>query len=76
MIKVAISEFRAQMPKYLSQVSKGNTILLTSHGQEISEIKQPVNHQESAKTQLAQIAKSAKIGDITSPVVEDFEVSR
>jgi len=76
MKKVAISEFRAHMPKYLTQVKEGNTILLTSHGQEVAELKQPTNRKEAAQHQLAQIAKSAHIGDIVTPVIDDFSAAQ
>ena len=52
MVKVAISEFRAHMSKYLMYVLEGQEILLTSRGKEIAELRQPVNRQEAARAKL------------------------
>ena len=73
MVKIAISEFRAHMSKYLMYVMEGKVVILTSHGKEVAELKQPTSKQESAKAQLEQIAMEAEVGDITTPVIDAFE---
>ncbi len=75
MIKVAISEFRAHMSKYLVHVMKGEVVLLTSHGKDVAELRQPTDRREAARLQLEQIAKFAKIDDIEFPVMDDFGVA-
>ena len=72
MVKVAVSEFRTHMSKYLMYVLEGQEILLTSRGKEIAELRPPVNRQEAAKEKLARIAATAQIGDIISPVIDEF----
>ncbi|MCI5132593.1 MAG: type II toxin-antitoxin system Phd/YefM family antitoxin [Candidatus Electrothrix sp. EH2] len=76
MVKVAISEFRAHMSKYLMYVLEGQEILLTSRGKEIAELRQPVNRQEAAREKLARIAATAETGDIVSPVIDDLGAAR
>ncbi|MCI5222302.1 MAG: type II toxin-antitoxin system prevent-host-death family antitoxin [Candidatus Electrothrix sp. AR4] len=76
MVKVAISEFRAHMSKYLMYVLEGQEILLTSRGKEIAELRQPVNRQEVAREKLARIAATAEVNDVVSPVIDELGVTR
>ena len=76
MVKVALSEFRAHMSKYLTYVLEGQEILLTSRGKEIAELRQPVNRQEAAKEKLARIAATAEINDVVAPVIDELGVTR
>ena len=72
-MKVAISEFRANMAKYITQVMNGQVVTLTSHGQEVVEMKKPTTNKKEAKLRLAKLAKKAKVGDVISSTMDGFE---
>ena len=76
MVKVAISEFRAHMSKYLMYVMEGKEVLLTSRGKEVAELKQPTDRKEAAKAQLKKLARTAKVSDVVSPVADKFGVAQ
>jgi prevent-host-death family protein len=73
MVKVAVTEFQAHMDQYLANVMKGQIIVLTSDGQPVAELKQPSDHRKLARAKLKEMAAMAKVGDVVSPVIDDFE---
>ena len=75
MVKIAISEFRAHMSKYLMYVMEGKEIVLTSHGKEVAELKQPTDRKKDAKQRLARLAETAELGDVLSPAIDEFGAS-
>jgi prevent-host-death family protein len=74
MQKVAVSEFRANLVSFLKRVEKGETIALTSRGQEVAKIIPPDDKIKEAKKALKKIRQTAVIGDIVSPIDEEWEV--
>jgi prevent-host-death family protein len=68
MITVNISEFRANLLKYLEIANTGQQISITSNGKWLATVSPPVDQQATAREQLAAIAASAQIGDIVSPI--------
>ncbi len=74
MEKVAVSEFRANLVSFLKRVEKGEVIALTSRGQEIAKIVPPDDKVKNAKNALKKLQNSAVIGDIISPINEEWEV--
>ena len=73
MQKVAISVFRANVPRWLEEVKKGRTLILTSHGRAVARLAPPVSEREAAQSRLKALRKTAYIGDILSPVGEVWE---
>jgi prevent-host-death family protein len=65
---IAISEFRAHMLDFLSKVESGETLVLTSRGKEIARVMPPKEAQKAARRELESIRKTARIGDVLSPV--------
>lgn len=76
MEKVAVSEFRANLVRFLKKVEKGEIITLTSRGQEVAKIVPPDDKVEQARKALKELQYTAVIGDIISPVDEEWEVLR
>ena len=76
MMRIAVSEFRARMPHYLAGVAEGQTLLLTSHGKEIAELRKPVDGKSAAAERLKQIAQTAVIGEILTPAMDKLDASR
>ena len=67
MQNVNISEFRANLLKYLEIANSGEQITVTSNGKLLATISPPVNQKELSKRQLRKLGSKAIIGDITSP---------
>ncbi len=74
MEKVAVSEFRANLVGFLKRVEKGEVITLTSRGHEVAKIIPPDNKSEDARNALKKLRKTASIGDVLSPIEDEWEV--
>jgi prevent-host-death family protein len=76
MERVAVSEFRANLLVFLKRVERGEGITLTSRGREVARIIPPENKREEAKAALEELRKTAIVGDVLSPVGEDWEAMK
>jgi len=72
---VNISEFRANLLKYLEKANAGEQICVTTNGKLIATITPPVNQKQLAQQQLQQLAKNAKINDVVTPVDSDWDAN-
>jgi prevent-host-death family protein len=70
---VNISEFRANLLKYLEIANTGQEVSITSNGKLLATVTPPVNQQQTARGKLAAIGATAHIGDIVSPVGEEWD---
>ncbi|MEP5568758.1 MAG: type II toxin-antitoxin system prevent-host-death family antitoxin [Halioglobus sp.] len=70
---VNISEFRANLLKYLELANTGEAISVTSNGRTLATITPPANQAQEARNKLEDIARSTKIGDVVGPLDEDWE---
>lgn len=64
---INISDFRANLLKYLEIANSGELISVTSNGKLLATIAPPVNQKEAAKQQLQTLASTARIHDVTKP---------
>ena len=64
---INISDFRANLLKYLETANSGEQISVTSNGRLLATITPPANQKEQAKQKLKALASTAKIHDIISP---------
>lgn len=64
---INISDFRANLLKYLETANSGERISVTSNGKLLATITPPANQKELAKQKLQALASTAKIYDIISP---------
>jgi len=69
---INISELRANLLSYLQKVHDGEEISVTTNGTLLATIVPPVNKKQDAKKKLQQIALNAKIHDIESPVLDEW----
>ena len=76
MTSVAISEFRANMSAILQQVQNGEIISLTQRGTEIARLVPPDFVQLATQQRLEELRKTAVIGDVLSPIDEEWEVMK
>jgi len=71
---INISDFRANLLKYLEVANSGEQISVTSNGKLLATITPPVNQKEQARQKLKALASTAKIHDVTSPIDSDWGV--
>lgn len=67
---IAVSELRAKLTSVLKEVEHGSTIKITYRGVVIAKLAPPDFSQEKARKKLLEIGRSAKIGDVVSPIVD------
>lgn len=73
MKNVSISEFRANLLKYLTLVQQGELMNVTSNGTVMATLTPPVSQQEAAKIKLGKLAKTAVIHDVISPIEDSWD---
>ena len=73
MINVTISEFRANLLKYLKIVQHGEKINVTSKGAPLATLTPPISQYSTARQKLRKLAKTAQIHDVLSSVDTDWE---
>jgi len=76
MKNVSISEFRANLLKYLTQVQQGEQINVTSKGNLLATLTPPVSQQNAARTKLRELAKTAVLHDVLSPTEESWDAMK
>jgi prevent-host-death family protein len=74
MEKVTVSTLREKLSAFISKAQKGQVITITSHGHELARLVPAESRSDKSKKKLAKLSKTAVIGDIVSPVDEDWEV--
>ena len=73
MEKIAVSILRENLSVYLKKVQQGRSITITSRGRKMA-LLVPVPSKKNASAEiLREIGKRAVIGDIMSPIDEDWE---
>jgi prevent-host-death family protein len=72
---VNISDFRANLLKYLEKANAGEQISVTTNGRLLATITPPVKQKQQAKQQLTHLAESAHIEDVLSPTGSSWEVN-
>ncbi|MDE1465554.1 type II toxin-antitoxin system Phd/YefM family antitoxin [Spartinivicinus poritis] len=70
---INISDFRANLLKYLEIANAGEQISVTSNGKLLATITPPENQRELARKQLKAIASNAKINDVTTPIESEWD---
>ena len=76
MKNVSISEFRANLLKYLTLVKHGEQINVTSKGNLLATLSPPVSQQNAARTKLRELAKTAVLHDVLSPTEEGWDAMK
>ena len=64
---VNVTQLRQNLPEYLRQVREGKEVEVTVHGKVIARLVPEAAKSVRAKKRLAEVRKTAKIGDVTSP---------
>ena len=74
MLTTNVTKLRNELPKYLHYVQLGGHIVITSHGKAIARIMPPQDAPKEAKLQLKALQKACHIGDVISPIQENWDV--
>lgn len=75
MIEVSVTTFRNHIPDYLGKLRNGENIALTSRGKVIARLLPPtVDDRLNASQQLSELRTICRIGDVVSPVDEEWGV--
>ncbi|MEX0959209.1 MAG: type II toxin-antitoxin system prevent-host-death family antitoxin [Burkholderiales bacterium] len=64
---VNVTQLRQNLPDYLRQVQEGHEVEVTVRGKVIARIVPEAARSERAKKKLAELRKTAKLGDVTAP---------
>ena len=75
MEKIGISELRANLTGFLKKVEAGEVIAITSRGVEVAQLVPPEYTQETARKALAKLRQTATVGDVLSPIEDDWEAT-
>jgi len=69
---VNISDFRANLLKYLEKANAGEQISVTTNGKLLATITPPLDQKKFARQALMQLAKTATIHDVVNPTEADW----
>ena len=75
MKQVSISELRAHLLDYLTRVQRGERFTVTSRGRAMATLISPVDHREEARARLDELARTAVLHDVVSPLDEPWEAA-
>ncbi|MBN1931336.1 MAG: type II toxin-antitoxin system prevent-host-death family antitoxin [Desulfobacterales bacterium] len=76
MEKVGISELRENLSIFLKKVQKGQVITITSRGHEMARLVPVEDKREKSREFLRKLGRNADIGDILSPIDEEWEAMK
>lgn len=68
MNEIKVTEFRANLPKYLARVRSGEVFAITSRGRVVARLTPAEDVSLSAERELAALRGKCRIGDVTSPL--------
>ncbi|MBE9580567.1 MAG: type II toxin-antitoxin system Phd/YefM family antitoxin [Proteobacteria bacterium] len=73
---IGVSRLRENIGMFLKKVEKGKVVTITSRGQEVAMLVPVEDKMESSRKALQQLRKSAVVGDVLSPVAEQWEAMK
>ena len=76
MEKVGISTLRENLSIFLKKVQKGQVITITSRGREMARLVPVEDKRQKSREILRGLGKNAFIGDILSPIDEEWEAMK
>lgn len=74
MLAIGISEFRSNMSAILQRVQNGEIISLLVRETEVAKLVPPDYARFAARQQLEELRQTAVVGDVLSPLDEQWEV--
>ena len=73
MESIGVSKLRENMVFFLNKVQQGESIAITSRGTEIAMLIPIKNKKEVSRNALKQLRKTAIVGDVVSPIEEEWK---
>jgi prevent-host-death family protein len=73
---VKLTELRQKLPAYLKQVQRGRALRITSRGRVVARLLPPEDTAEAARARLAELRKTARVGDVIAPTGERWRAAR
>ncbi len=73
MESVGVSKLRQNMALFLNKVQQGDSITITSRGTEIAMLIPIKKEKELSRNALKQLRKTAIVGDVVSPIEEEWK---
>jgi prevent-host-death family protein len=71
---VGVNTLKKNLSGFLKKVEKGESIAITSRGHEIALLVPPASKMEKARRALDELRETAFVGDVLTPVTEDWEL--
>ena len=76
MKQVTISDFRANLLKYLQSVQRGEQMNITSKGTMLATLIPPVSQHKASREKLAKLARTAVIHDVVTSVEDSWNAMK
>ena len=76
MKQVTISEFRANLLKYLKVVQRGEQMTITSKCRLLATLIPPISQHKASREKLATLARTAVIHDVVTPVEDSWNAMK
>jgi len=76
MEKIGISTLRENLSVFLKKVQQGQVVTITSRGHEMAKLVPVEDKKEKSRKLLRKLAKNAVIGDILSPIDDEWEAMK
>ena len=76
MEKVGVSTLRENLSVFLKKVQKGEIITITSRGRDMARLVPVEDRTAKSREILRELGKNALIGDIISPIDENWEAMK
>ena len=73
---VHVSKLRENLVSFLKRVESGEDIIITSRGRSVAKLVPLDDRMKKAREALQQLGKSAVVGDVISPVGEEWEAMK
>jgi prevent-host-death family protein len=73
MESIGVSKLRENMVLFLNKVQQGESITITSRGAEIAMLIPVKKKEEASRNALKQLRKTAVVGDVVSPIEEEWK---
>jgi prevent-host-death family protein len=75
MQSIAVSDLRANLMKVLKKIEKGSSLLITSRGKAVAQLVPADKSVKQAESRILELAKTAKIHDVISPIDENWNAN-
>ncbi len=73
---VSVTELRQNLAHYVARVQAGETVRIVVHGQIVGRIEPERNSKAAARKRLAQLRKTAHLGDLISPIDTEWNATK